>query len=39
MKSPSDKTPPLPSLSEAEWEVMKVFWDRGELAARDVYAQ
>ena len=36
MKSPSNKTPP--SISEAEWEVMKVFWDKGELAARDVYA-
>lgn len=25
-------------LSAAEWEVMKVFWQQGPLAARDVYA-
>jgi BlaI family penicillinase repressor len=29
----------LPSLSNTEWEVMKVLWDKGELAARDVYAE
>ncbi len=27
-----------PSLSNAEWEVMKVFWGKGPLAARNVYA-
>jgi BlaI family penicillinase repressor len=26
------------ALSNAEWEIMKVFWDRGPLAARDVFA-
>jgi BlaI family penicillinase repressor len=29
---------PVRSLAPAEWEVMKVFWERGELAARDVFA-
>ena len=30
---------PLPrSLSDSEWEVMKVLWEHGPLAARDVYA-
>lgn len=35
------KTPrnqPSQSLSGAEWEVMKVIWDHGPQAARDVYA-
>jgi BlaI family transcriptional regulator, penicillinase repressor len=27
-----------PSVSNAEWEIMKVLWDHGPLAARDVYA-
>lgn len=27
-----------PTLSPAEWEVMKTLWDRGQLAARDVFA-
>jgi len=27
------------SLSPAEWEIMKVFWDHGPLAARDVFAR
>jgi BlaI family transcriptional regulator, penicillinase repressor len=27
-----------PLLSPAEWEVMKVLWDEGPLAARDVFA-
>ena len=27
------------ALSPAEWEVMKVFWDHGPLAARDVFAR
>ncbi len=26
----------MDALSRAEWEVMKVFWDRGELLVRDV---
>ena len=29
---------PVQSLSGAEWEVMKVIWERGPSAARDVYA-
>jgi BlaI family penicillinase repressor len=29
----------LPDLSPAEWDVMKVVWDDGPLAARDVYAR
>lgn len=29
---------PLPTLSAAEWEVMKVLWDGGPQAARDVFA-
>ena len=32
-KKPKD----LPDLSPAEWEVMKVIWEHGPLAARDVY--
>ena len=28
----------VPSLAPTEWEVMKVLWDHGPLAARDVYA-
>ena len=31
-----NETPP--SISPAEWEVMKVLWEKGELAARDIYA-
>ena len=31
--------PNPPSISNTEWEVMKVLWDKGELAARDVYAE
>lgn len=27
-----------PSLSNAEWEIMKIFWEKGSMAARDVYA-
>jgi BlaI family transcriptional regulator, penicillinase repressor len=30
-------TPQPPSLAPAEWEVMKVLWDEGPLAARDVF--
>ena len=29
----------LPSLSDAEWVVMKAVWEAGPLAARDVYAR
>jgi len=28
----------VPRLSEFEWDVMKAFWERGPMAARDVYA-
>ncbi len=28
-----------PQLAPAEWEVMKVLWDHGELAARDVFSR
>ena len=35
--SPRENTPP--GLSAAEWEVMKILWDHGPLAARDVYAR
>src|SRR5262245_27008368 len=34
---PGENAPPL--LSPAEWEVMKVLWDEGPLAARDVFAR
>ena len=27
------------ALSPAEWEVMKIFWQFGPLAARDVFAR
>ena len=37
MKFSSDEHTALPSLSPAEWEVMKTFWDHGPMAARDVY--
>ncbi|MEX2114802.1 MAG: BlaI/MecI/CopY family transcriptional regulator [Pirellulales bacterium] len=33
----AQETPPI--LSPAEWEVMKVLWDHGQLAARDVFAR
>jgi BlaI family transcriptional regulator, penicillinase repressor len=35
--SSREKLPAL--LSPAEWEVMKVLWDEGPLAARDVFAR
>lgn len=35
-KAPHDQ--PSQSLSGAEWEVMKVIWGHGPLAARDVFA-
>lgn len=37
MSSTSNKEP-LQDLSPAEWEVMKVIWELGPSAARDVYA-
>jgi len=33
------KPPVLPSVSPAEWEIMKVLWDHGAMAARDVIAR
>lgn len=36
VEMPSQEHIPTP-LSAAEWEIMKVFWQRGPLAARDVY--
>jgi len=36
-KSPKENKT-IPSLSNAEWQVIKPLWDRGPLAARDVYA-
>ncbi len=36
---PHDNTSPPRSLSDSEWEVMKVLWEHGPLAARDVYAR
>ena len=33
-----DRKKELPSLSKAEWEIMKTFWDHGKQAARDVFA-
>ena len=49
MRTPSDdqpaenvpSTPPAgpPALSDAEWEVMEVFWTWGKMAARDVFAR
>jgi len=35
MPSPDNES--SPQISNAEWEVMKVLWDRGPMAARDVY--
>ena len=35
---PRKKNIAHPSISEAEWEVMKVLWEHGPMAARDVYA-
>jgi len=36
--SKSSRTESSQGLSGAEWEVMKVIWERGPSAARDVYA-
>jgi BlaI family transcriptional regulator, penicillinase repressor len=33
-----EKKEALPSLSKAEWEIMKTFWEHGKQAARDVFA-
>ncbi len=33
-----NESAPLRSLSDSEWEVMKVLWERGPSASRDVYA-
>jgi BlaI family transcriptional regulator, penicillinase repressor len=30
--------PPAAALSAAEWQIMKLLWDRGPMAARDVFA-
>src|SRR5262245_2777828 len=32
------KEPEQMALAPAEWEIMKVLWERGSAAARDVYA-
>jgi BlaI family penicillinase repressor len=37
MSSSSSRPDSAPAISNAEWEVMKVLWDGGPLAARDVY--
>ena len=29
--------PELPKLSEMEWEILKPLWEKGPLAARDVF--
>ena len=34
----SESQKPSPSIAPAEWEVMKVLWEQGPLAARDVFA-
>ena len=36
-KPPEASSDVIPSVSPAEWEVMEVFWERGEMAARDVF--
>jgi BlaI family penicillinase repressor len=38
MTSRAGKTSRPPRLSEAEWTIMKPFWERGALAARDLFA-
>lgn len=32
------KTPPTPRISDSEWTVMRVFWNRGEATASDAVA-
>lgn len=38
MSQEKRETGALPAISNAEWEVMKVLWDDGPMAARDVFA-
>ena len=38
MKRRAKKVSSPPRLSEAEWIIMKPFWERGALAARDLFA-
>ena len=38
MKKNSAKSSKTPRLSDAEWTIMKPFWEKGELAARDLFA-
>jgi BlaI family penicillinase repressor len=38
MEPRTPSRPDPPSLSPAEWQVMKVFWEHGNLAARDAFA-
>lgn len=38
MKNSQNDPGTLPSISNAEWEIMKTFWDNGPMAARDVFA-
>lgn len=37
MKNSQNDPGSLPSISNAEWEIMKIFWDKGPMAARDVF--
>ena len=37
-QSPQPKTQPAVGISDAEWEVIKVIWDRGPLTAGEVVA-
>ncbi len=34
-----DPLPDVPRLSDLEWDVLKPFWERGPMAARDVFEQ
>jgi BlaI family transcriptional regulator, penicillinase repressor len=36
MPKPAPANPRLPQISDAEWEVMKVLWDRDQASAQDV---
>jgi BlaI family penicillinase repressor len=38
MKKGAETLSKPPRLSEAEWTIMKRFWEKGALAARDLYA-
>lgn len=38
MKISQNNPDSLPSISNAEWEIMKIFWDKGPMEARDVFA-